>query len=167
MSTRTDTEPRARAVAWPPAWVRPVSLLLAVAGVLVSAYLTYEHFTGSTSLACSENSVVDCSAVTKSFYNQLPPGPGWGVPVAVLGLAFFVLVTVLVLPPVWGRSRGLDLLRLIVLGGGVLMVLWLIYAELFRIDRICLWCTAVHVLTVALFGVAAVAEALRPLPTRR
>ena len=167
MSTHTGAEPTAPLATWPPGWVRPVALLLAVAGVLVSAYLTYEHFTGSTTLACSENSVVDCSAVTKSFYNQLPPGPGWGVPVAVLGLAFFVLVTVLVLPPMWGRSRGLDRLRLVVVGGGVLMVLWLIYAELFRIDRICLWCTAVHVITVVLFGVVAVAEAMRPLPTGR
>ncbi|HET8561995.1 MAG TPA: vitamin K epoxide reductase family protein [Marmoricola sp.] len=167
MSSRTSAEAAERSLTWPPGWVRPVALVLAVLGVLVSAYLTYEHFTGSRSLACSENSVVDCSAVTKSFYNQLPPGPGAGVPVAVLGLAFFVVVLVLCLPMMWGRSRGLDLLRLVVLGGGVLMVLWLVYAELFKIDRICLWCTAVHVITVVLFGVVAVAEALRPLPTRR
>ena len=34
---------------------------------------------------------------------------------------------------------------------GVATALWLIYAELFRIDAICLWCTAVHVLTLLLF----------------
>jgi uncharacterized membrane protein len=33
----------------------------------------------------------------------------------------------------------------------VATALWLIYAELFRIDAICLWCTAVHVLTLLLF----------------
>lgn len=167
MSSRTSAEPTAPALTWPPRWVGPVALALAVLGVLVSAYLTYEHFTGSSTLACSENSVVDCSAVTKSAYNQLPPGPGAGVPVAVLGLSFFVVVALLCLPMLWGRSRRLDLVRLVVLGGGVLMVLWLVYAELFRIDRICLWCTAVHVITVVLFGLVAVAEALRPLPTRR
>ena len=167
MSSRTTTEPTAPPLTWPPRWVRPVTLALAVLGVLVSAYLTYEHYTGSSTLACSENSVVDCSAVTKSFYNQLPPGPGPGAPVAVLGLAYFVVVTLLCLPMLWGRSRRLDLLRLVVLGGGVLMVLWLVYAELFRIDRICLWCTAVHIITVVLFGMVAVVEALRPLPARR
>jgi uncharacterized membrane protein len=37
---------------------------------------------------------------------------------------------------------------------------WLVYAELFKIDAICLWCTVVHAITVVLFGVVLVAEAL-------
>jgi uncharacterized membrane protein len=36
---------------------------------------------------------------------------------------------------------------------GVGMVLYLVYAELFILDAICLWCTAVHVLALALFAV--------------
>ncbi len=36
-------------------------------------------------------------------------------------------------------------------------------AELFRIDAICLWCTVVHALTVALFAVLALGAALRPI----
>jgi len=43
---------------------------------------------------------------------------------------------------------------------GVAMVLHLVYAELFQIDAICLWCTTVHVITVVLFAVVLVAEAL-------
>ncbi len=43
---------------------------------------------------------------------------------------------------------------------GVAMVLHLVYAELFQIDAICLWCTTVHVITVILFAVVLVAEAL-------
>ena len=34
---------------------------------------------------------------------------------------------------------------------GVGTALWLVYAELFKIDAICLWCTAVHVITLAVF----------------
>lgn len=168
MSTTRRASAAARAVEWPAAWVRPAALILAVLGLAVSAYLTYEHYTGSKTLACSESGVVNCSAVTTSNYAYLPPGAGsWHPPVALLGLLFFVAVTVLCLPRLWGRSRGLDLLRLVALGGGVLMVLWLVYAELFQIDRICLWCTSVHVITVVLFGVVAVAEALRPIPVDR
>jgi uncharacterized membrane protein len=168
MSTTRRDSAAARAALWPPAWVRPTAFVLAVLGLGVSAYLTYEHYTGSQTLACSENGVVNCSAVTTSDYAYLPPGAGsWHPPVALLGLLFFVVVTVLCLPRLWGRSRGLDLLRLVALGGGVLMVLWLVYAELFRIDRICLWCTSVHVITVVLFAVVAVAEAVRPLPVGR
>jgi uncharacterized membrane protein len=29
----------------------------------------------------------------------------------------------------------------------------LVYAELFRIDNICLWCTSVHILSLILFGI--------------
>ena len=39
---------------------------------------------------------------------------------------------------------------------------YLAWAELYKIDAICLWCTAVHVLTAALFGVIAVGTALLP-----
>ena len=35
--------------------------------------------------------------------------------------------------------------------GGMLFVLWLLYAELFVIRALCLWCTAMHILTFALF----------------
>jgi uncharacterized membrane protein len=43
---------------------------------------------------------------------------------------------------------------------GVGFVAYLVYAELFVLDAICLWCTGVHVLTVALFAVIAFANAL-------
>ncbi len=33
------------------------------------------------------------------------------------------------------------------------MVLYLVYVELFRIGAICLWCSAMHVTAVCLFGV--------------
>ena len=34
-------------------------------------------------------------------------------------------------------------------------MLWLVYAELFIIRAICLWCTVVHVLTFTLFVLVA------------
>ena len=41
-------------------------------------------------------------------------------------------------------------------------VLWLVYVELFRLDAICLYCTAVHIVTIALFGITALGTALTP-----
>jgi uncharacterized membrane protein len=43
-------------------------------------------------------------------------------------------------------------------------LLRLIWAELFRINAICLWCTAVHILTIALFTIVAIAHALSGPP---
>ena len=58
---------------------------------------------------------------------------------------------VLLLPPAWAEPR-LDRLRVAASVLGSVMVVYLIWIELFRVDAICLWCTAVHVCTVALLA---------------
>jgi uncharacterized membrane protein len=125
----------------------------------VSAYLTVEHYSSSATLACPETGVVNCVKVTTSSYSTLA-----GVPVALLGLLFFAAMTVLCAPAAW-RASGpwVDRARLAGAVAGVAMVVYLVWAELFRIEAICLWCTVVHVLMVALFAVLALAAALRPL----
>jgi uncharacterized membrane protein len=136
-----------------PAWLAPVSAVLSVVGLLVSAYLTFEHFTDNATLACSIGGVVDCAKVTTSAWSTF-----MGVPVALLGLVFFVVTLALCLPRVWRRPEAwLDAARLGWLTIGLGMVLYLVWAELYRIHSICLWCTAVHVVTfllwiVVLFG---------------
>lgn len=150
------TEPPAAAGV--PRWVRWSSLGLAVVGLAVSAYLTIEHYTTPALLACPENGVIDCGKVTTSPESEL-----LGIPVALLGLLFFVPVVALMTPWAW-RRPSLDLVRLVALAGGVVMVGWLVYAELFRIEAICLWCTVVHVVTVALFAVVLLGQAAREEP---
>ncbi|NYJ74169.1 vitamin K epoxide reductase family protein [Allobranchiibius huperziae] len=132
-----------------PRWLPPVSLALSVLGLAVSIYLTYEHFTGSSTLACSGSGQVDCLKVTTSQWSKL-----FGIPVAMLGLLFFVAMTAVCLPPVWRRApRWVDLARIAATGVGLVMVFYLIWAEFFRIHAICLWCTGVHVITFVLFFV--------------
>ncbi len=122
------------------------SLVVALLGLAVSAYLTVEHVTSSAVLACPEGAVVNCAKVTSSPYSEF-----LGVPVAVLGLAYFVVMAALLTPTAW-RRRQLDLVRLAGVGLGVAMVLYLVWVELFRVNALCLWCTAVHVCTLALLG---------------
>jgi uncharacterized membrane protein len=50
---------------------------------------------------------------------------------------------------------------------GVAFVLYLVFAELFLIDAICLWCTVVHALALGLFGVVVLATAVMTGPGRR
>ena len=120
-----------------------LSLLLSIAGLLTSAYLTYTHF-DRDALICSADAVVDCETVTSSDQSEL-----FGIPVAVLGLAFFAFLTVICLPFAW-RVEPLKWVRLGAVGIGVLMVVYLVAAEFLIIGKICLWCTAVHVITLAL-----------------
>ncbi|SDG36750.1 Uncharacterized membrane protein [Lentzea fradiae] len=123
--------------------VPTLSLLLSIAGLLTSAYLTYTHFDAGA-LVCSADSVIDCEKVTTSEQSEL-----LGVPVAFLGLAFFAFLTVICLPFAW-RVDALRWVRLGAVGIGVLMVVYLVAAELLIIGKICLWCTVVHVITLAL-----------------
>jgi uncharacterized membrane protein len=153
MSTGVATE--RKSLGWLP-WT---TLVLSVAGVAVAAYLTYEHFTAGTTLACPDTGVVNCVKVTTSQYSKL-----FGIPVALLGLLFFVGMTALSLPPLWRTaSPWPSRLRLAAVVIGVVFVCYLIWAELFQIDAICLWCTVVHALTIILFGLVVIRQALPPL----
>ena len=121
------------------------SLIVALVGLAISVYLTVEHFTSPALLACPEGAVINCAKVTSSQWSVI-----LGIPVAVLGLGYFVLMTALLTPAAWNR-RALNPVRLVGVALGVAMVVYLIWVELFRVDAICLWCTAVHVCTVVLF----------------
>ena len=144
MTSETTIRPPQRTI---PRWLAPLSLTWSVLGLLVSIYLTYEHFTGSTTLACPASGAVDCAKVTSSAWSTI-----LGIPVAPLGLVFFAVMLVLCRPSLLRRrSTALDVARLGFCGVGLLMALYLLWAELFQIHAICLWCTGVHILTFLLF----------------
>jgi len=144
MTGETTTRPPQRTI---PRWLAPLSLTWCVLGLLVSIYLTYEHYTGSTTLACPASGAVDCAKVTSSAWSTI-----LGIPVAPLGLLFFAVMLVLCRPSLLRRrSTVLDFARLGFCGVGLLMALYLLWAELFQIHAICLWCTGVHILTFLLF----------------
>lgn len=149
--------------AGPPLWLPLTTLVLSLAGLGVSIYMTIEHFTNNATLACSINSVTNCIAVTTS-----PESMVFGViPVAVLGLAFFVPMVALSTPWAWRtrwHGREIALLRLASLVVGMGFVVYLIYVELIQVGYICLECTSVHVITFVLFALTVTAAAIWGLP---
>ena len=143
----------------PLGWLPWTTLAVSVVGLAVAAYLTYEHFTAGSTLACPDTGVVNCVKVTTSQYSKIA-----GIPVALLGLGFFAAMVVLSLPAVWRTtSPWPNRLRLASVIVGVGFVCYLIWAELFRINAICLWCTVVHALTLVLFGLVVIRQALAPI----
>ena len=134
-------------VAATPAWLQWTTWVLSLGGLGVSIYLTIAHFNTSVTLACPATSTVNCEKVTTS-----PESYAFGIPVAVLGLAFYLFLAVANSPWVWRMTwppiRWARVGSMVV---GILFVLYLVYAELFKIGAICLWCTSVHVITFALF----------------
>jgi uncharacterized membrane protein len=139
----------------PPTWVVATSLGLSLAAVSIASYLTVAHYADPTALACPDSGVVNCTLVTTS-----PESVVLGVPLAVIGLIWAVAVAGLCSPWSWrARAEWVDHARLAATGAGALMVVYLVYTELFRIGAICLWCTAMHVTALALFGVGMAARA--------
>jgi uncharacterized membrane protein len=131
-----------------PPWVRWTSLVLSLAGLGMSIYLTIAHYTSTSILACSNKGYVDCAKVTTSAQSMV-----FGVlPVAVLGLAFYVFMTAVNSP--WGWRMRIPVVWYARLGSvviGIGFVLYLIYAEIIQIGNICLLCTSVHAITFLLF----------------
>ena len=129
-------------------WQPIVTLLLSIYGLGASVYLTITHFQPKA-LACVSNATFNCEKVTQSPQSEI-----FGIPVAMLGLAFFVPMLLLCLPAAWrSADRRIHLARLVLSVTGVGMILYLIFAEFFLIKSICLWCSSVHVTTFLLFVV--------------
>jgi uncharacterized membrane protein len=130
----------------PPAWFQVAAWLLTLAGLGISVYLTITHY-DEGALVCSASKTVDCHAVTTSEYSTLA-----GIPMPLLGLAFFVafgaLMTPWALRSTWPPLRWA---RVASVSVGVLMVVYLVTVELAILHKICLWCTGVHAVTVLLF----------------
>lgn len=143
----------------PRGWDR-LRLALGVAGLLISAYLTLVHFDSHVPLACAAGSFVNCETVLSS-----PSATMLGVPVAAWGLAWFAGAIALALLSLrtgaGGEARGLRALGLAWPLVGTVGVLWLVYQEVGVIGRICVWCTVVHVIILALLVIQVLSEPRR------
>lgn len=133
--------------------VRITALVLSLLGLADSTYLTIAHFQANLlNATCPANSVDNCQKVTTGPWSH-----PFGIPVAILGLAFYVAFVTINLPYFW-RTKDVRIhwLRAAMSVTGIGFVLYLIYVELFLAKLICLYCTGVHVVTFALFILIAV-----------
>jgi uncharacterized membrane protein len=119
---------------------------LALFGLAISAYLTWVHYAGIEPV-CS--SISNCERVQSSDYAELV-----GVPVALIGVVGYATI----LASLRARVEVTALLSYL----AVAFSGYLTWAELFRIDAICLWCTVVHALTLLLFALVLIRQALIP-----
>ncbi len=119
-------------------WAR---LGMALVGLGISVYLTVVHY-GHVPLACplARRGIVDCAAVVTS-----PQSVALGLPLAVWGIAWFVVTAALVLRAGPGQALAERAWATV----GAVAVVYFVYLELFAVGRLCAWCTAVHLLVLA------------------
>lgn len=128
-------------------------IVMAVAGIAIAIYLiTVEA--ENVPLLCSSTGLVDCASVLNSSYSRVS---FTSVPITVPGLLWFVgsgaLAGFGLMRLRQGRAepQRLRLAQFLWSAAGLVFVLYLVYAEIVQLHRICAWCTVIHVLTLLTF----------------
>jgi uncharacterized membrane protein len=157
-----DQEPRGLARLWAiaRAWPGPTAIvLMSLAGLGVSIYLTTVHYDKAVTLVCSKGGIVDCSQVTGSAWSVIP---FTAIPITIPGMLWFIVAGGLALWALVPLARGeleperQPLALLAWAAVGLAFVLYLVYVEAFLVHKLCEWCTGVHLLTLAIFVIALV-----------
>ncbi|MBA2679931.1 MAG: vitamin K epoxide reductase family protein [Ktedonobacteraceae bacterium] len=119
-------------------------LALSILGVMISIYLTITHY-DKQSLICSSSGLVNCERVLSSSYSVVP---GTAIPISIPGLLWFCVLGALAFCAwrIWPERRSLLMAEVAWSSLGLLTVLYLVYAEIVRLDAICAWCTSLHVI---------------------
>lgn len=123
--------------------------MLSLAGIATSSYLTYSHYADQATVCAGVGS---CEFVQTSSYSKMA-----GVPVALLGLLFFLSLLAMVgyrltvgaKVDSWAKPMVFSMTL-----GGTAFVGYLTYVELFVIDAICIWCVATAMITAMCLIVA-------------
>lgn len=114
-------------------------VLLAVAGIVVSTYLTWQWYQAASSTWCDVSSYFSCSRVRESPYSAIG-----GIPTAVVGIVGFVLLLGFAVISFTGRTSvgPIPILRTLVLlatvGGAIGVALTVI--EVALIGAVCILC---------------------------
>lgn len=125
--------------------------ILSFLGMLDAAYLTLKHFT-PTPVVCTI--FHGCEIVLRSSYavlGSLPAGRQ-GIPVALLGLLYYLFLFVLGLIAIIPEKRtkvlywvrGISVI-------GFLASMWFLYVQTFILRAFCFWCLISASISMALF----------------
>ena len=120
-----------------------IMLCISLLGAFISIDLAQKHIIAtSANTPCDITPSISCSLVNSSSYSELV-----GIPVAVLGILWFVVLGILCLAAL--RKKSFRLISLI-LGWNIFAILFVIYLIIaeFLLQALCPLCTAIHVLVV-------------------
>lgn len=133
-------------------------LALAIIGLAVAGYQTYEHYAQIDSDVCDLGEQFSCSVVTESRYGEFPPQSG--IALSAWGVLWWLSVIVLTATMLYGVEflpmQEFALFADLVFGA--LTALYLIAVELYFLPQltgeivICPLCTVQHVLMFVVLG---------------
>lgn len=127
----------------PSRWLIVTILLLSVMGILDATYLTIKRYSrGDINCSIFEG----CDFVTASSYSAI-----LGVPVAVLGIIFYISVFILSILYLKSKNKKLLLYLFSISTIGFLMSIWFIYTQAFMLNAFCLYCLVSAGLSTTIF----------------
>lgn len=130
--------------------LRILSLILVVAGLFISGYLSYVKLT-EVPMVCVGGSVFNCEVVQNSVYSRL-----FGVPIAWLGFAVYIILAALLMLEdriAFLREYSVTLFFGINLFAW-LYSMWLVYAQFVLLQALCPWCLTHETIISVLFVVS-------------
>lgn len=142
-------------------WLRVISMVLSICGLLAAGYMTWAELTGNETV-CAETAHIDCAAVQESAYAKT-----LGISVALIGtLGFMAILAVLVLEDQVKllASYGRTLVVAMALFG-VIFQTYLSYVEAEVLEKWCQWCITSHIIITLLLviGLYRLYQFLKPL----
>jgi len=110
-----------------------VVAVIALAGVAVSSFSLYHHFSRSKTSFCDIGESFNCDLVNRSVYSTV-----LGVPVALIGILGYLLI--LGLATVYREKAETPAILVIVSAGGLGFALFLTYIEAYVLRAWCILC---------------------------
>src|SRR3989339_2037506 len=134
-----------------PSWFFLSVFLLSFLGAINAVYLTVEHFkhveTGAA-VVCHVEIMGDCNQVLYSRYSEIG-----AVPLALLGVAYYLFVFSVALILYFNKERLLFSLLSVVTSFGFLFSLLLVYLQIWVLRAVCPYCMFSALVSVLLFGI--------------
>ena len=125
-----------------------MSIVLAVLGMLVSAYMTIYKLTDNQTMCLGNGG---CSVVNSSVYSEV-----YGIPVALVGvIGYAFILGVLLVAPLQKTLGGSAVLAAFGLClAGFVFTAYLIYVEIALIRALCPFCIASQIIMTLLFALS-------------
>ncbi|MFC1702893.1 vitamin K epoxide reductase family protein [Patescibacteria group bacterium] len=138
--------------------LRHIVASLSFIGAGFMVYLIKLHYAKSGGSVCDLSTMFSCSVVNKSEFSEI-----FGVPIAVLGLLYFLAITAMMLYKHWPQPfREVTLFTLFSLSFGI----YLSGIEFIVLDSFCLFCelSKVVMLAILIFAVMGTREGKEKMP---
>ncbi|MCC6451842.1 MAG: vitamin K epoxide reductase family protein [Acidobacteria bacterium] len=139
----------------PKKWLAAAAVIVAIAGLFDSVYLTIHHYTAEP-VPCSITE--GCEMVLTSAYAEVA-----GLPLAIFGAAAYFFVLIFAAMTLFGR-RGMWLLYGILATMMALFSAWLIYVQAALIGAFCQFCLLSALSSSLLFVIFVVSLISKPIP---